>query len=109
MKLLSTFCKEVQSFYGWEVERDKVFEELSEFQTELSRSPYGRSSREKMLEETVDMEICIGHVRQHFGFTEAEVNKMMRYKMKRTLEEIEADKAKLETPLGKIGDRRERA
>ena len=29
--------------------------------------------------------------------------------MQRTLDEIEADKARLETPLGKIGDRRERA
>ena len=33
----------------------------------------------------------------------------MRYKMKRTLDEIQKEKDKLETPLGKIGDRREKA
>lgn len=107
MMLLSTFCRKVQSHYGWEVERDKVFEELSEFQTELSRQPHGRSSREKLLEETVDMEICIAHVRERYGFSEAEVNKVMREKMKKTLDGIQKEKDKLETPLGRIGERRE--
>ena len=106
---LDTFCKRVQAHYGWDVERDKVFEELSEFQAELSRQPHGRSSREKLLEETVDMEICIGHVKAHYGFTETEFARAMRGKMQRTLDEIQREKDKLETPLGKIGDRRERA
>lgn len=106
---LETFCKRVQAHYGWDVERDKVLEEMGEFQTEFSRSPHGRSTREKLLEETVDMEICIGHVKAHYGFTEAEINKAMRGKMQRTLDEIQREKEKLETPLGKIGERRERA
>lgn len=106
---LDTFCKRVQAHYGWDVERDKVFEELSEFQAELSRQPHGRSSHDKLLEEAVDLEICLHHVLHHFGYSQREIVNMMQQKMQRTLDEIEADKAKLETPLGKIGDRRERA
>lgn len=109
MMLINTFCRKVQAHYGWDVERGKVVEETGEFLTELGREPFGRSTREKLLEETVDMEICIHHVYEHYGFTEAEINKAMRGKMQRTLDEIQREKDKLETPLGKIGDRRDRA
>lgn len=67
---------------------DKVKEELCELQLELIRMPYGRSNRNKVLEEYADVLLVGEYLREIFMFTDSEINEVIQAKMKRTLDEI---------------------
>ena len=100
---IKRFCRTVQSRVPWPTQSDKIREELDELGLEISRQPYGRSTREKLLEERCDVEICLKHLDTRYQFTDAEINAVIKAKMARTLDELDNPE---NAALRKIGERR---
>ena len=87
----------------------KGAEECNELGQQYCKAANGELNRVALVEEIGDNLLMIEQAKYAYSITDTEINQVVRAKIERQLERIEADKAKLETPLGKIGDRRERA
>lgn len=103
------FVRTAIAHYGKEHQMVKGAEECNELGQQYCKAANGELNRSALVEEIGDNLLMIEQAKYAYNITDTEINQVVRAKIERQLERIEADKAKLETPLGKIGDRRERA
>jgi len=106
---VSQYVKTVLEHYGREKQMVKGAEECSELGQQFCKAALNQATRPNLVEEIGDNLLMIEQAKYAYNITDTEINQTIQSKMKRQMERIEADKARLETPLGKIGDRRERA
>lgn len=103
------FVRTAIAHYGKEHQMIKGAEECNELGQQYCKAANGELNRAALVEEIGDNLLMIEQAKYAYNITDTEINQVVRAKIERQLERIEADKARLETPLGKIGDRRERA
>lgn len=106
---VSQYVKAVLEYYGREKQMVKGAEECNELGQQFCKAALNQATRPNLVEEIADVLLMIEQAKSAYSITDAEINQSVQAKMKRQMERIQAEKDKLMTPLGKIGERRERA
>lgn len=68
-----------------------AIEELSELQKELCKHLRGKTDRKHIIEETADVLIMVGNIREYFSITDAELSDMVADKQQRTIKRMQGD------------------
>lgn len=72
-----------------EVNKTIVIEELSELQKEICKDLRGYDRKEEIKEEMADVYICLQLLKEIYNFSDEELEKMYKRKMKRNIERME--------------------
>jgi len=100
------FVRTAIAHYGKEHQMVKGAEECNELGQQYCKAALNQATRPNLVEEMADVLLMIEQAKYAYSITDTEINQVVRAKIERQLERIEAEKARLKTPLGKIGDRR---
>lgn len=76
-----------------EVNKTIVIEELSELQKEVCKDLRGYERREEIKEEMADVYICLQMLKEIYNFSDEELEKMYKRKMRRNIERINKDRS----------------
>ena len=69
-----------------------AIEELSELQKELCKHLRGKSDRKHIIEETADVIIMIGNIREYFAIKDDEISAVIQNKQQRTMNRMKENK-----------------
>ena len=69
-----------------------AIEELSELQKELCKHLRGKSDRKHIIEETADVIIMIGNIREYFDIKDDEISAVIQNKQQRTMNRMKENK-----------------
>lgn len=72
-----------------DVNKTIAVEELSELQKEICKDLRGFDRREEIKEEMADVYICLQLLKEIYNFSDEELEKMYKRKMKRNIERME--------------------
>ena len=84
-----TIHAEALEVFGEEAQIKVVFGELAELQDAICKWYRSRATREKVVEERVDVKIVLGYIDEMFGITEAEIAEYEQRKIARIRNLIE--------------------
>ena len=69
-----------------------AIEELSELQKELCKHLRGKGDRKHIIEETADVIIMIGNIREYFAIKDDEISSVIQSKQQRTMNRMKENK-----------------
>ncbi len=69
-----------------------AIEELSELQKELTKMLRGKGDHQHLVEEFIDVVICLSEVEQMYNLRKGELNSMYQAKIERLKERLEHDR-----------------
>lgn len=78
--------------YGQDNQLNVAIEEMSELIKEICKHKRGSQNRDAIIEETADVIIMIGNLRQIFNMTDEEINRVISSKQARLKERMENGK-----------------
>lgn len=79
-------------YYGQDNQLNVAIEEMSELVKEICKYKRGSKNRDAIIEETADVIIMIGNLRQIFNMTDDEINRIISFKQARLKERMENGK-----------------
>ena len=80
------------AYYGQDSQLNVAIEEMSELTKEICKYKRGSKNRDHIVEETADVIIMIGNLRQIFNMTDEEINHVISSKQARLKERMENGK-----------------
>lgn len=80
------------AYYGQDSQLNVAVEEMSELIKEICKYKRGSQNRDAIIEETADVIIMIGNLRQIFNMTDDEINHAISFKQARLKERMENGK-----------------
>lgn len=83
--------KRIIETFGDSAQKVVAIEEMSELIKEICKDMRGKTNRDGMIEEIADVQIMLWQLRAMYHIDSSELEAVIRYKIKRTLQRIDND------------------
>lgn len=82
---------QIINHYGYNHQKDKLFEEMAELQKEVCKEKDGKGDKQHIAEELADVYVMLQQLQLMYGISDEKIELEVQKKIERTLDRIEGE------------------